>query len=195
MRSNFSQTRRALLKGSLLCGAFISFPLISTANIARKPSADGLITINNDGKIHIHSGGGQMNLYGEVEAIDVVSRILKCSPKLCVIENGGNPDHLAGLLGQYSNHLSFTSKKTNQRTAELLVTKLRSLAAVYFGGNIDNYDVKNGGVFGYGRYYSFEQIASFGRQKLSFGKISIETEKFIQNLKDNSITISVQEVY
>ncbi|MCC3859709.1 hypothetical protein [Pseudemcibacter aquimaris] len=111
-------TRRGF--GSSLLAAMFVFqvPIFAHSTPIRQSKADGLLHLDQNGVLHIYSGGGQSGPYCDEDSVSPVLRTLKINRYR--IQNGNNPDHLPGILAQHKNHLSFTNEKTNLYAAQIL---------------------------------------------------------------------------
>ena len=119
-------SRRTFQKGALSVAAVLSLgglPLRAAPKEVPKATPDALFHLNDQGIVHIFSGAGHTGPYGEMSPRDIVAEILGCTPDLCRLHMGENPEHLPALLGQFANHLSFTNTQTTARAAELLRDK------------------------------------------------------------------------
>jgi CO/xanthine dehydrogenase Mo-binding subunit len=57
---------------------------------------DGLVRILPDGKIHIHTGVGNLGTYSHTVTSRVAAEILKANWDNCVVERGDSSKHLPG---------------------------------------------------------------------------------------------------
>jgi len=191
-------SRRAFTKGSVLTAAFLSSFIFSPATVTAahrpKTTADALLHLNIHGVIEIHSGGGHVSPYGDRRAINIVSEVLDCSDELCKINYGDNPAHLPAILGQFSNHLSFTNEKTNRKAAEVLVKTLKQQAVLKLGGKANDYQVANGFVFNHSQSISFKEIASAYRRVLKDDRLCENTLDLIKNTQRQGICVAVGEI-
>jgi CO/xanthine dehydrogenase Mo-binding subunit len=108
---------------------------------------DGLVRITPDGKLHIHSGVGNLGTYSYAATSRVVAEVLKCDWDNCVIERGDSRKHLPWNLGQFGSNTSFTMTRSNHAAAMDAKRKLLAIAAREFGGNADDFDIGDHKVF------------------------------------------------
>ena len=108
---------------------------------------DGLVRITPDGKLHIHTGVGNLGTYSYAGTSRVAAEILKYDWDNCIIERGDSSKHLPWNLGQFGSNTSFTMSRTNYVAAMDAVNKLREIAAMDLGGKADDYDIGDEKVF------------------------------------------------
>jgi CO/xanthine dehydrogenase Mo-binding subunit len=108
---------------------------------------DGLVRITPDGRLHIHSGVGNLGTYSYAATSRVAAEVLKCRWENCVIERGDTQKHLPWNLGQFGSNSSFTMTRTNYAAAMDAVQKLKEIAARTLGGSPRDYEIRNERVF------------------------------------------------
>jgi xanthine dehydrogenase molybdenum-binding subunit len=108
---------------------------------------DGLVRILPDGKIHIHTGVGNLGTYSHTATSRVAAEILKANWDNCVVVRGDSSKHLPWNLGQFGSNTSFTMTRTNYVAAMDAVAKLKEIAAMDLGGTPDDYDIGGERVF------------------------------------------------
>ncbi len=108
---------------------------------------DGLVRLTPEGKLHIHTGVGNLGTYSYAGTSRVAAEVLKCDWKNCVIERGDSSIGLPWNLGQFGSNTSFTMSRTNYAAAMDAVGKLKEIAARDLGGAPDNYEIGNEAVF------------------------------------------------
>jgi CO/xanthine dehydrogenase Mo-binding subunit len=108
---------------------------------------DGLVRITPDGKVHIHTGVGNLGTYSHTGTARVAAEVLKANWENCVVVRGDSSRHLPWNLGQFGSNTSFTMTRTNYVAAMDAVTKLKEIAAMDLGGAPDDYDIGNETVF------------------------------------------------
>jgi xanthine dehydrogenase molybdenum-binding subunit len=108
---------------------------------------DGLVRITPDGKLHIHTGVGNLGTYSYASTARVAAEALGCSWEDCVIEHGDSSRHLPWNLGQFGSNTSFTMSRTNYVAAMDAKRKLQEIAAKDLGGAPEDYEVANAAVF------------------------------------------------
>ena len=108
---------------------------------------DGLVRITPDGKLHIHTGVGNLGTYSHTSTSRVAAEVLRCSWENCVVERGDSRKHLPWNLGQFGSNTSFTMTRTNYVAAVDAVEKLLEIAALDLGGTPEDYDIGGERVF------------------------------------------------
>jgi CO/xanthine dehydrogenase Mo-binding subunit len=108
---------------------------------------DGLVRLTPDGRLHIHTGVGNLGTYSYAATSRVAAEVLQCRWENCVIERGDTQRHLPWNLGQFGSNSSFTMTRTNYAAAMDAVRKLKEIAARTLGGSPDDYDIANERVF------------------------------------------------
>lgn len=108
---------------------------------------DGLVRIAPDGKVHIHTGVGNLGTYSYASTSRVSAEVLGCSWENCVIEHGDTRRHLPWNLGQFGSNTSNTMSRTNYAGAMDAKMKLLEIAAMDLGGAAEDYDVGDDKVF------------------------------------------------
>ncbi len=108
---------------------------------------DGLVRITPDGKLHIHTGVGNLGTYSYAATSRVAAEVLKCRWENCVIERGSSAQHLPWNNGQFGSNTSFTMTRTNYAAAMDAVRKLKEIAARTLGGSPSDYDIGSETVF------------------------------------------------
>lgn len=102
---------------------------------------DGLVHIDTDGKLHIHSGVGNLGTYSYAATSRVAAEVLGCDWAECIIEHGDSRRHLPWNLGQFGSNTSFTMSRTNYAAAMDAKQKLQEIAAMDLGGEPGDYEV------------------------------------------------------
>ena len=108
---------------------------------------DGLARIAPDGKVHIHSGVGNLGTYSYAGTSRVVAEVLQCDWDRCVIHRGDSRENLPWNLGQFGSNTSYTMTRSNHAAAMDLKNKLLEIASIDFGGNAEDYDIDGERVF------------------------------------------------
>jgi len=108
---------------------------------------DGLVRLAPDGKIHIHTGVGNLGTFSYAATARVAAEVLGCSWDNCVIERGDSRRHLPWNLGQFGSNTSFTMSRSNYAGAMDAKAKLQEIAAMELGGSAEDYDVGDDKVF------------------------------------------------
>jgi CO/xanthine dehydrogenase Mo-binding subunit len=108
---------------------------------------DGLVRITPDGKIHIHTGIGNLGTYSHTATSRVAAEVLKANWENCTVVRGDSRNHLPWNLGQFGSNTSFTMTRTNYAAAQDAVAKLTEIAAMDLGGAPADYDIADETVF------------------------------------------------
>ena len=114
--------------------AYISEALMASA-------ANGLLVIKPDGKIHIHTGIGNLGTYSYAATSRVAAEVLGCNWENVVLERGRTDNHLPWNNGQFGSNTSFTMSRTNYVAAIDAKQKLQEIAAQTLGGKPQDYVV------------------------------------------------------
>lgn len=107
---------------------------------------DGLVRISPEGKLHIHSGVGNLGTYSYAATSRVVAEVLQMNWEDCVIERGDSRKHLPWNIGQFGSNTSFTMSRSNHAAAMDARQKLLDLAASELGGDAEDYELADGAV-------------------------------------------------
>jgi xanthine dehydrogenase molybdenum-binding subunit len=108
---------------------------------------DGLLRIMPDGKVHIHSGVGNLGTYSYASTARVAAEVLGASWENCVVEHGDTRKHLPWTIGQFGSLTTFTMSRANYAAAMDAKQKLQEIAAMDLGGAPEDYDLANETVF------------------------------------------------
>ena len=108
---------------------------------------DGLVRITPDGKLHVHTGIGNLGTYSYAATSRVAAEVLKYRWENTVLVRGNSSHHLPWNNGQFGSNTSFTMTRTNYAAAMDALQKLKDLAARELGGEADDYDITNETVF------------------------------------------------
>jgi CO/xanthine dehydrogenase Mo-binding subunit len=108
---------------------------------------DGLVRLTPDGKLHIHSGAGNLGTYSHSSTSRVAAEILRCNWDNCIVERGDSRKHLPWSPTQSGSNTSFTMTRQNYVAAMDALAKLKEIAAMDLGGSPEDYDVGNETVF------------------------------------------------
>lgn len=129
---------------------------------------DGLVRITADGKVHIHTGIGNLGTYSYAGTSRIVAEVLKCSWENCVIQRGRSTNHLPWNLGQFGSNTSYTMSASNYAGAMDLKQKILEIAAMDLGGSLDDYEVRDDMVFkksSPSKSMSFSEVAASAIKK------------------------------
>jgi CO/xanthine dehydrogenase Mo-binding subunit len=108
---------------------------------------DGLVRITPDGKIHLHSGVGNLGTYSYAVTSRAAAEVLKCEWEDCVIHYGDSAKNLPWNSYQAGSVSIFTQTRTNYVAAMDAVDKMKQIAAETLGGIADDYDIDGQRVF------------------------------------------------
>jgi CO/xanthine dehydrogenase Mo-binding subunit len=108
---------------------------------------DGLVRIADDGKLHIHSGCGNLGTYSYAVTARVAAEVLGCKWEDCVIERGDSRKGLPFVLGQFGSNSTYTQTRSNYVAGQDAKQKIQEIAAMDLGGKPEDYEVKDSKVF------------------------------------------------
>jgi CO/xanthine dehydrogenase Mo-binding subunit len=108
---------------------------------------DGLVCITPDGRLHIHSGVGNLGTFSHSSTSRIAAEVLKVDWDNCVVERGDSRRNLPWNIGQFGSNTNFTMARTNFVAATDALNKLKEIAAKQFGGLPEQYDVDGKRVF------------------------------------------------
>ena len=114
---------------------------------AGRDGYDGLLRIAPDGKIHIHSGVGNLGTYSYASTTRPAADVLRCNWDNVVLHYGKSTEHLPWSSAQNGSNTTFTHTRANYVAALDAVAKIREVAAAKLGGSPDNYDIADERVF------------------------------------------------
>ncbi|MCY3679835.1 MAG: xanthine dehydrogenase family protein molybdopterin-binding subunit [Gemmatimonadetes bacterium] len=102
---------------------------------------DGLVRLTPEGKLHIHSGVGNLGTFSHTATSLAAAEVLTCKWENCVIERGDSRRHLPWNHAQWGSNTSFTMTRTNYVAAMDAKNKLLEIAAMDLGGSPGDYDL------------------------------------------------------
>jgi xanthine dehydrogenase molybdenum-binding subunit len=102
---------------------------------------DGIVRITPDGKLHVHTGVGNLGTYSYAGTARIAAEVLGYNWDNVVIERGDMRKGLPWNLGQFGSNTSFTMARTNYVAAVNAKTKLLEIAAKDLGGAPDDYEL------------------------------------------------------
>jgi len=108
---------------------------------------DGLVVITPEGKLHIHTGVGNLGTYSHSATSRAAAEVLQCDWEDCLVVRGDSRKHLPWNFGQFGSNSSYTMTRTNFVAATDAVNKLKEIAATDLGGAPDDYDIDGKKVF------------------------------------------------
>ena len=111
---------------------------------------DGLVIIAPDGRLHIHTGVGNLGTYSYAGTSRVAAHVLDYEWENCVIHRGDSSRNLASSSAQVGSNTSFTMTRAGYAAGVDAVQKLKEIAAMTLGGSPYAYDIGNETVFARG---------------------------------------------
>ena len=108
---------------------------------------DGLVRITTDGKLHIHTGVGNLGTFSHSGTARIAAEALQYDWEDCIVERGDSRKHLPWNIGQFGSNTSFTMARTNYVAAMDALEKMKEIAAHDLGGKPDDYDIDGTKVF------------------------------------------------
>jgi xanthine dehydrogenase molybdenum-binding subunit len=120
---------------------------------------DGLLVIKPDGKVHIHTGVGNLGTHSVFDTARVVPEFLGCAWEDCEVTWGDTGKGVAWSSSQAGSQTTHAHTRAHHAAAMDAVAKLQELAAVEKGGKPESYKVANGRVSGPGGSLTFAQAA------------------------------------
>jgi xanthine dehydrogenase molybdenum-binding subunit len=108
---------------------------------------DGLVRIAPDGKLHVHTGVGNLGTYSYADTSRVAAEVLRYDWENVEIHRGDSSRGLPWNNGQFGSNTSYTMSRTNFVAATDALEKLKAIAARQLGGSASEYDVANEAVF------------------------------------------------
>jgi len=143
----FGWQEKSRLSGQRIGNKIIGVGVGQAYHSAGSNGFDGLVRISPQGKLHIHTGVGNLGTYSHTATSRVAAEILKCNWENCVVERGDSRRHLPWNLGQFGSNTSFTMTRTNYVAAMDALEKLLEIAALDLGGSPADYDIGEEKVF------------------------------------------------
>ena len=160
--NQFGWAERSTRSGQRTGSKVIGIGVGQAFHSAGSSGFDGLVRITPDGKLHVHTGVGNLGTYSYAATSRVAADVLKHRWENTVLVRGNSSHHLPWNNGQFGSNTSFTMTRTNYAAAMDALQKLKELAAIELGGEADDYDVANETVFRRGnpsRYITYAQAA------------------------------------
>jgi CO/xanthine dehydrogenase Mo-binding subunit len=108
---------------------------------------DGLVVITPEGKLNIHTGIGNLGTYSHTSTARVAAEFLKFKWENCNVVRGDSSRHLPWNMGQFGSNTSFTMTRSNYAAAMDAVHKLREIAAMDLGGEVEEFEIGEERVF------------------------------------------------
>ena len=104
---------------------------------------DGMVRITPDGKLHIHTGVGNLGTYSYASTARVAAEVLGYAWENTIIERGGSLKAMPFNIGQFGSNTSFTMTRTNYAAGMAAKGLLLEIGAMMMGGKPEDYDLKN----------------------------------------------------
>ncbi|MBT7581452.1 MAG: xanthine dehydrogenase family protein molybdopterin-binding subunit, partial [Kordiimonadaceae bacterium] len=130
---------------------------------------DGLLQIKPDGKLHIHSGVGNLGTYSYATTPRVAAEVLGATWENCVVECGDSRRNLPWVLGQFGSNTSFTTTRTNYVAAIDAKQKIQEIAAMDLGGAAEDYELADNTVFATADPSKMMTFAQLGARAIELG--------------------------
>lgn len=108
---------------------------------------DGLVRITPDGRLHVHSGVGNLGTYSFASTSRAAAEVLKYEWENCEIHHGNTESNLPWNSYQSGSVSMFTQTRTNYVAAMDALDKMKRIAAATMGGEPDDYDIDGQRVF------------------------------------------------
>ncbi len=108
---------------------------------------DGLIRITPDGKLHIHSGVGNLGTYSYSSTSRAAAEVLKYDWENCQVHAGNTQNNLPWSSYQAGSVSIFTHTRTNYVAAMDALKKMKQIAAMTMGGEENDYEIDGQRVF------------------------------------------------
>jgi CO/xanthine dehydrogenase Mo-binding subunit len=102
---------------------------------------DGLLCLTPDGKLHVHTGVGNLGTFSHSGTSRIAAEVLKVDWENVVIQRGDSRKNLPWNIGQFGSNTSYTMTRTNYVAAQDMLAKLKEIAAKDLGGKPEDYDV------------------------------------------------------
>jgi CO/xanthine dehydrogenase Mo-binding subunit len=130
---------------------------------------DGLVVLTPEGRLHIHTGVGNLGTYSHTGTSRVAAEVLKCDWENCTVVRGSSDKHLPWNLGQFGSNTSFTMTRSTWAAAQDAVQKLKEIAAMDLGGSADDYDIGEHRVFNTEQPDQFLTYAQAAQRAIELG--------------------------
>ncbi|NKB21057.1 MAG: molybdopterin-dependent oxidoreductase [Alphaproteobacteria bacterium] len=104
---------------------------------------DGMVRITPDGKLHVHTGVGNLGTYSYASTSRVAAEVLGYNWDNVVIERGGTLKAMPFVIGQFGSNTSFTMTRTNYAAGMAAKQKLLEIGANMMGGKAGDYKLDN----------------------------------------------------
>ncbi len=108
---------------------------------------DGLLRMDTDGMLHIHSGVGNLGTYSYAATCRAAAEVMQIPWERCQIHRGRSDRHLPHSSGQGGSNTVFTHSRANWVAGQDMIAKMKEIAAMDLGGSADDYEIGNERVF------------------------------------------------
>ncbi len=130
---------------------------------------DGLVRLAPDGKLHIHTGVGNLGTFSHSGTARIAAEVLKCDWENCVVERGDSRRNLPWNIGQFGSNTSFTMARTNYVAAMDALQKMKEIAAQDLGGKPGDYEVDGAKIFVRANPSKSLTYAALGQRAIDLG--------------------------
>ena len=137
----FDYANRVKKSGKQANGKIRSIGIGQAYHAAGYNGWDGMVRITPDGKLHIHTGVGNLGTYSYAATSRVAAEVLGYDWKNTVIERGGTLKAMPFNIGQFGSNTSFTMSRTNFAAASDAKQKLLEIGAMMMGGKASDYEL------------------------------------------------------
>ena len=108
---------------------------------------DGLLRMDTDGMLHIHSGVGNLGTYSYAATCRAAAEVMQIPWERCQIHRGRSDRHLPHSSGQGGSNTVFTHSRANWVAGQDMIAKMKEIAATDLGGSADDYEIGGERVF------------------------------------------------
>ena len=130
---------------------------------------DGMVRITPDGKLHIHTGVGNLGTYSYAATARVAAEVLGYNWDNVVIERGGSLKAMPFNIGQFGSNTSFTMTRTNYAAGMAAKQKLLEIGAIMLGGKADDYKLEKEKVVRKNGKLGFITFAAAAQKAIALG--------------------------
>ena len=138
----FNWAEKKKLSGQRNGNKVIGVGIGSAFHAAGSNGFDGLVRIMPDGKLHVHTGVGNLGTYSYASTSRVAAEVLGYDWDNVVIVRGRTDNHLPWMIGQFGSNSTFTASRGTYVAAVDAKNKLLEIAVNVHGGGADDYELK-----------------------------------------------------
>ena len=109
----FNWEEKKKLSGQRNGNKVIGVGIGSAFHAAGSNGFDGLVRIMPDGKLHVHTGVGNLGTYSYASTSRVAAEVLGYKWDNVVIVRGRTDNHLPWMIGQFGSNTTFTASRGN----------------------------------------------------------------------------------